>query len=246
MRSSTSDDSVLPGARQVLRHHDPGNHAAVAVGEVAEVVVAAHLAAVDRVRLAHALLHERVAGLALHGPAAGRAHDLLRVPDDARVVHDRRAAVLFEERRREQADDVVAVDEAPLLVEEEAAVEVAVEGDADVGAREAHVARRHLAVLLEHRVRHAVREVAVGLVVDLREAERQQLLEQVDADRRAAVAAIADDRQRLQLGRVDVGQHVVAPGRLDVELDDRALLGRVDELAGLGELADVLQARCRR
>ena len=149
------------------------------------------------------------------------AHDLLRVPDDARVVHDRRAAVLLEERAREQADDVVAVDEPPFLVEEEAAVEVAVEGDAEVGAREAHLPRRRLAVLLEHRVRHAVREVAVRLVVDLGEPERQLLLEQVEPIAGAAVAAIADDRERLQLRGIDVREQVVAPGRLDVEGDRR-------------------------
>ena len=113
----------------------------------------------------------------------------------------------------------------------------------DVGAREAHLAGRDLAVLLEHRVRHAVREIAVGLVVDLGEAERQLLLEQVDADAGAAVAGIADDRERLELRGVDIGQDVVAPGRQDVERHDRALLRRVGELAGLGELADLLQAR---
>src|SRR5262245_65143905 len=62
------------------------------------------------------------------------------------------------------------------LVEEEAAVEVAVEGDAEVGVREPHVARGHLAVLLDHRVRHAVRKAAVRLVVDLGEAKRQHIL----------------------------------------------------------------------
>ena len=47
---------------QVGDQHE-GDHAAVAVGEVAEVVVRAHLTAVDGVVLSHHLLDERVAAL---------------------------------------------------------------------------------------------------------------------------------------------------------------------------------------
>ena len=43
-----------------LQHDQPGDHAAVAVGEVAEIVVGAHFAAVDAIDLAHHLLDEGV------------------------------------------------------------------------------------------------------------------------------------------------------------------------------------------
>ena len=159
------------------------------------------------------------------------------------IVDDRRAAILLQKGAREQAHDVIPVDEAPLFVEEEAAVEIAVEGDAQVGARKPHRAACHFAILFEHRVRHAVREVAVGFVMDLGEAERQLFREQVERDAGAAIAAVADDRERPQLVDVDIRKYVIAPGRLDVEGHDVAAPGRIDELAGLGELADVLEAR---
>ena len=86
-----------------------------------------------------------------------------------------------------------------LLVEEEAAVVVAVPGEADVGARAADGIRRGRAVLLEHRIRHAVRERAVGVVIDLDELERQMRLELVDDEAGAAVARIHDDLELAQL-----------------------------------------------
>ena len=62
----------------------------------------------------------------------------------------------------QQSDQVVALDELAALVEEEAAVVVAVPGQADVGARAPHRLRGRGAVLLEHRIGHAVRKGAVG------------------------------------------------------------------------------------
>src|SRR3546814_10997971 len=55
-----------------LCDQQPRNRAVVAIREVAEVVMRAHLAAVDRVLGAHALLDERVAGLAQIGSASCR------------------------------------------------------------------------------------------------------------------------------------------------------------------------------
>ncbi len=92
--------------------------------------MSAHLAAVHGVDLAHALLDEGVPRLALHGLAAEAAHDLERAPGQPRVVHDPLAGRLREEGLREQADDVVALDELTELVEQEAAVVVAVPRDA--------------------------------------------------------------------------------------------------------------------
>jgi hypothetical protein len=46
--------------------------------------------------------------------------------------------VLLQKSFGEQADDVVSLDEATVLVEQKTAVEVAVPGDADVGAMLPH------------------------------------------------------------------------------------------------------------
>ena len=78
-------------------------------------------------------------------------------------------------------------------------------------------------------------------MLDLGEAVRQPVLEQVERDARAAIAGVADDRQRLQLVEIHVTQHVIAPRRHDVEWNDGASHGRVAELPRLGQPADIQQ-----
>jgi len=46
-----------------LQHQQPRNHAAIAVGELPEVVMSAHLTAIDAVDLTHLLLDESVPDL---------------------------------------------------------------------------------------------------------------------------------------------------------------------------------------
>src|SRR3546814_19410190 len=82
-----SSDLQCPAAfADQLCDQQPRNRAVVAIREVAEVVMRAHLAAVDRVLGAHALLDERVAGLALYRLAAGRGHPVAGVPAQPRVM----------------------------------------------------------------------------------------------------------------------------------------------------------------
>ena len=63
-------------------------------------------------------------------------------------MHDARARLALQERLGQQADQVVALDELPVLVEEEAAIVVAVPGQPDVGAGAAHDVGRGRLVLL--------------------------------------------------------------------------------------------------
>ena len=172
-------------------------------------MVRAHLAAIGAVDLAHLLLDEGVARLTEHRHAAVLAHDLERVPGEARVVDDARTTLLLEEGLREQSHEVVALDEGAVLIEEEAAVEVAVPGEAQVGAVLADGLDGGRAVGLEHRVRYAVREMAIGRVPDLDELERQVRLEQVHERSRPAVAGIDHDLETTQLAAIDVGEQVV-------------------------------------
>ena len=74
------------------------------------------------------------------GRAAVALHDVERVPGEARVMHDARARLLLQEGLGQQAHQVVALDELPALIEEEAAVVVAVPGQSHV--RTAARARR--------------------------------------------------------------------------------------------------------
>ena len=203
----------------------------------------AHLAAVDRVFLAHDLLDERVARLALHRPAAERFDGLDRVPHEARVVDDRLARVLAEHALRQQPDDVVALDEAAVLVEEKTAVEVAVPGDAEVGPGRADGVDRGRPVLDEHRVRHAVREVAVRLVVHLDELERQVRLDQVQRRARGAVARVDHDLEVGQRRQVDEAQQLadIVVSHVDLAVFARRV-GNLPFVA-LGNPANVLEAR---
>ena len=177
------------------------------------------------------------------GLAAVLLADLDRVPDQARVVDDLGARVLGEERFREEAYHIITLDEAALFVKEEAAVEVAIPCHADICMLLAHDFRRRLAVLLQDRVRHAVREVAVRLVVDLDEVERELLLERVD-DR--AGRAVADDLERLELRDVDIGEDVVDVLARDVFRLDFARRGLRLERAFHDGFLDVLEARVAR
>src|SRR6185369_8743879 len=117
-------------------------HAAVGVGKLAEIMMRAHLAAIDRVDLAHLLLDERMARLALHRLAARCLDDVERVPSEPRVVHDPIAGVLLQKTLREQPDDVVALDEVAACIKEEAAVVVAVPRETQIGALRAHALYR--------------------------------------------------------------------------------------------------------
>ena len=110
-----------------------------------------------------------------------RLDDLDGVPGEARIVHDLAAARLAAQQHRgQQPDDVIALDEAALLIEEEAAVEIPVPGEPEIRAVGADRRDGRRAILLDHGVRDAVGKAAVGLVVDLDELERQVRLEPID------------------------------------------------------------------
>ena len=133
-------------------------------------MVRAHFSAVDGVFLAHGFLDEGVAGLGGQGLAAKAGHELFRVPGEARIVNDPGSRVLLEKGLGQHAHDVVALDEGALMIPEEAAVEVAVEGHAKVRAGFPHGLARHRLLVVKERVGNAVGEGAVGGVKHLLKA----------------------------------------------------------------------------
>ena len=140
----------------------------------------------------------------------------------------------------DQPDKIVAFDEIAVLVVEEAAVEVAVPGEAEIGAVFDDGAAGAFAPFRQKRVRDAVGQRRVGRVVDLDEFERQVFLEQVDDRPGAAVAGVADDLERLQVQPFDLFQEplhigVLAEQRrqhpaLGVVADDREFALRIDKI----------------
>ena len=99
-------------------------------------------------------------------------------------------------RLGEQRGEEVAGHELARVVDEEAAVAVAVPGDAELGARLAHLLDDEAAVLLEQRVRLVVRELAVWLPVGRHLLDRQAVEQRTDHRARHAVAAVEHDPER--------------------------------------------------
>src|SRR5208282_3822057 len=87
----------------------------------------------------------------------------------------------------EQTDQVVTLDECPGFVKEEAAVEVTVPGQPDVGAVTSYRIGGALAVLLDHRIGHPIRERAIGIVVNLDELEWQMRFKLINDETCASI-----------------------------------------------------------
>ena len=133
---------LRPPLRDPLEHEQERDDAGVGLREVAEVVVAGDLAREGGVLLAHPLLDERVADAVDERHAAGALDRLRHGPARAHVVDHLCAGLLLEHALGEQRGREVAGDELARVVDEEAAVGVAVEGDAEVGALLERLARR--------------------------------------------------------------------------------------------------------
>ena len=125
---------LVLAAREQLEDQQRRDRAGVGAVEVAEVVVAGDLAAEDAALVAHARLEERVADAVDQRGPAGALDDVGDGAARADVVEDRRARVAAQHRLGEQRREEVAVDERAGVVDEEAAVGVAVPCDPEVGA----------------------------------------------------------------------------------------------------------------
>ncbi len=112
-------------------------------------------------------------------------------------MDDFRARMAGEKILGEQTDDVIPLDEAPLFIEEEAAVEIAVPGDPQVGAVFEDGIAGGSAVFRQQGIGDAVGKGPFGLVMNLDELEGQMRLQRIDDRSGAAVAGIDHHPQRL-------------------------------------------------
>src|SRR5580704_6403280 len=236
----------LFGFADDLSDQEPRNHAAVAIGKTPEIMMRAHLPAVHPVDLAHALLDEGVTGFRQHALPALRRDDLLRVPGEAWVVHDAPARRLgAQQDRGQEPHDVVTLDETPKPVEEKAAVEIPIPGEAEIRAVRANRRDRGRTIVLEHGVRHAIRKPAIRLVVDLDELEGQVRLEAIQNRAGRAVARVHHDPQALQFVHIDIGEQVLDVRWNDVDAAAHTALSRIAKRAALGAGANLLKASVR-
>ena len=132
-------------------------------------------------------------------------------------MHDARTRLLAQEGLGEEPHEVVALDELPPLVEEETAIVVAVPGESHIGTARAHRLGGGGTVFLQHGVRHAVREGAVGLVIDLDELERQVRLERSTMSPAPPLPALTTTLSARSCATIHVTEQVLEVLAADVE-----------------------------
>jgi hypothetical protein len=183
--------------------------------------VAGELAAEGRFLRAHGGLDERVPDAVAHGHAAGARDLLLHDPRGAQVVDDRRARVLLQDLARQERRHQVVPHRAAGLVDEAAAVGVAVEADAQLGLRRSHERAHRVEVLLLERVGLVVGERAVELGEDRLRADARARA-RGSAQRVAGHPVGAVDRDRDVALEPREPRDVVGVGREQVALLERA------------------------
>ena len=104
-------------AADQFRHQQPRDHAAVAIDEIAEIVMRRHFPAIDGILIAHRLLYEGMPGARLHRPSAALADQFLRIPDDTRIVNDGRIGILFKECLGQKPHDILTIDKTAGMVQ---------------------------------------------------------------------------------------------------------------------------------
>ena len=182
--------------------------------------MAGDLARECRVLLPHPVLDVRVADPVDERHAAGPGDRLRHGPARAHVVDDLRARLLLQQHLGEEGGDEIAGDELARVVDEEAAVGVAVEGDAELGALLEGLADDELAVLGQERVRLVVRERPVRLEEAAHRLDRQSLQDRRQHCTRHPVRRVDDDAQRLDRIDLDEREHLLHVGRPDVVVVD--------------------------
>ena len=181
-------------------------------------MMCAHLAAIKNIVVAHALLHEGMAALAAYRHTAVALQNSLSVPGQARVKHNLSARLLMQKDLCQQANDIIAFDKICLLIKQEAAVKVAVPGDAQISTAFADNLRRSLAVRHQQRIRYTVGEGAVRSFVQRNKFKRQMLSQLLEHRAGTAIAGISNDFHRLEHARINIGQKMLDICRHNVHL----------------------------
>ena len=227
-----------------------GQHAGVGAPEIAEVVVGRVLAAEDGVGASHLGLDKGVTDAGADGRTAVLGHDLGHRAGGDEVVDDRRARNPGQLAHGNECGHGRRRQRLALLVDDEAAVGVTVEGQPDVGLLGHHPGLQVDQVGGLEGVGLVVGEAAVELEVHRHEVDRE-----AGEDRRHRVAAHAvarvDDHPQATVGAdvdqtaqvVGVRREHVAPGALPLpyavsSIVRDALLGQVPDLDQAAVLAD--------
>ena len=151
-------------------------------------------------------------------------------PARADVVDHRRARLLLEHRAGQERRHEVARDELAGVVDEEAAVGVAVVRDAQVGALGARPLDDELPVLGKQRIRLVVRERPVGIEETAHDVELRKALEHLRQHRPGhPVRRVHDDPEGPDRARVHEREHLRDEAVPDVRRRHRAATRDVAE-----------------
>ena len=181
---------------ELLEHDEGGDGAGVGPPVVAEVVVRRVLAAERGAGLGHDRLDVAVADTGAHRGAAVLADDLGHGLRADQVVQDRGAGFLGQHALGDDRGGDRAGDRLAEVVDEEDPIGVAVEGEADVGARLEDPRLEVDEVVGVERVGRVVREVAVELAVHDLDVDRQRREHGGDDEATHAVGGVGHDLQR--------------------------------------------------
>ena len=229
--------------RDHLEHDHERDQARVGVPVVAEVEVAGVLAAEDGVVLAHLRLDEGVADARADAAATHALDQLGHASGDDQVVEDGGAGVLLEQVARDHSRDHPAVDQLAVLVGNEHAVGIAVEGHAHIGVGLAHQALHvHHVLGLDGRGR-VVREVPIGIKVEGLDLHGQALECGGHDEAGHAVAGVDGQLERPQCRAVDEAMHVLHEVRQHIAVRDPAALVPGRWPARQHQALDVVEAR---
>ncbi len=188
------------------------------------------LAREQRVDLSHPLLDEGVTDTVDQRDAPCLLDRPRDGPARADVVDHRRTRLLVEHRAGEERRHEVARDELAGVVDEEAAVGVAVVRDAQVGALGARPLDDERPVLGEQRIRLVVRERAVGIEEAPHDLELRKALEHLRQHRPGhPVRRVDDDPEGPDRARVDEREHLRDEAVPDVRRGHRAATRDVAE-----------------
>ena len=193
----------LPLLRHQLENQDGGDEAVVGEEVVAEVVVSRDLAAEDGVGFAHPALEKRVADAVHHRRAAVSADGVLDRVAGAEIVDDAGPGIFQQKGFRQQRGDEVAGHEIAGPVDEEAAVRVAVPGDAHIRLLGDDAVHDVAAVLRDERIGFVVRKAAVDVEAQPRRATRQPIEEPRRDESAHAAAGVEHDVERPDDRRID-------------------------------------------
>ena len=163
-------------------------------------------------------LEERVTDAIHHRLAAILRRHVLDGIAGAQIVDDGGAGLLQQERLGQQRRHEIAGNELAVFVDEEAAIGVAVPGDADLRARRFHPRDDVAAVFLDQRVGFVSGEGAVDREAQRVDLARQRLEELRRRQPGHAASGIEHDLEWLDDGRIDEAEHV-----LDVPIENRPL-----------------------